>query len=161
MGDIPAGNMCRECYLRVSENSPLIRESSYPEVVAMHTSFVKGQSGALTPPTNMWGHHWVGLGPQVISTYLLSVQWMVTPSGTPHPSQAWGPEPPWPCFYCDVTHRHKKSCYLVHQTAMWMDHGNLPCLQLAGTCGFCPLVSKASQRQTESFHSMCLFFLGL
>lgn len=158
MGDIPAGNMCHEYYLRVSENSPLIRKNSYPEDVAVHTVFVKGQSGAQTPPTNMWGQHWVA---QVISTYLFSVQWMVTPSGTPHPTQAWVPEPPWSCSCLDATHRHKKSCHLVHKTATWMDHGNLPCLQLAGSCGFCPLVSKASQRQTENFHSTWFFLLGL
>ena len=156
---MPAGNMCHEYYLRVSENSPLITKSSYPKVVGMHTPFVKGKSGAQTPPTNMWRQHWVGLGAQVISTYLLSVQWMATPSGTLHPTQAWMLEPPWPCCYRDATHRHKKSSHLVHKTAMCMDHGNLPCLQLAGTCGFCPLASKASQRQTESFHSTCLFLL--
>lgn len=53
MGDISAGNMCHEYYLHVSENSPLIRKSSYPKVVGMHTPFFKGQSGAQTPPTNV------------------------------------------------------------------------------------------------------------
>lgn len=33
--------MCYECYLHVSENSPLIRKSSYPDVVGMHTPFDK------------------------------------------------------------------------------------------------------------------------
>lgn len=155
MGDMPAGNMCHKYYLWVSENSPLIRKNSYPKAVGMRTPFVKGQSGAQTPPTNMWGQHCISLDAQVISTCLLSVQWMVTPSGTPHPSQVHVPEPPWPCCCHDATHRHKKSCLLVHKTAMWMAHRNLPCVQLAGTCSFCPLVSKASQRQKVSTAHGC------
>jgi len=57
MGDVPAGNMRHEYYLHVSENSPLIKKSSYPEAVGVRTLFVKGQFGAHTPPTNMWGQH--------------------------------------------------------------------------------------------------------
>lgn len=135
MGDIPMGNMCHKYYLRVSEHSPLIRKINYPEAVAMHTPFVKGRFG-LRHPQQTWGQHWVDLGAQVISTYLLSVQWMVTPSGTAHATQAWVPEPPWPCCCCDATHRNKKPCHCIHKIVMWMDRGNLPLLTAGGDLWF-------------------------
>lgn len=80
MDEVPADNVCHMYYLCVSENCSLIRRSSHSEVVGMHTLFITGSMELRDSQKACRDNTEMAWLPR-ISTYLLSVQWMVLHQG--------------------------------------------------------------------------------
>lgn len=68
--------MCVTCIIYVSESCSLIRRSSHSEVVGMHTLFITGSMELRDSQKACRDNTEMAWLPR-ISTYLLSVQWMV------------------------------------------------------------------------------------